>query len=176
MHLLKMPKAGENMTEGTVGRWLVAEGDRIEKDQPVVELITDKAEFDFESEEPGVLRRIVALEGSTVPVFYVLGGVAGPDEELPDIEALNKGTLEKAREAMAQSLEATGAGAGSAAPHPTARPPAAGARVRATPAARRVAKEHGVDLAEVRDKLRVKGAVNDKHVREFLGGESELKE
>ena len=166
MHLLKMPKVGENMTEGTVGRWLVSEGDRIQKDQPVVELITDKAEFEFESEHEGVLRRIVALEGSTVPVFYVLGVVAGPDEDLPDVDSLNAATLETAREAMAQSLEVTGAGSGP--PAPASRPPVAGARVRATPAARRLAKEHDLDLAAVRDALNAKGAVNDRHVRQYL--------
>src|SRR5215210_2594786 len=65
---IAMPQLGESVTEGTVGRWLKAIGDRIEKDEPLVEVVTDKVNVEVPSPEAGYLVRIAVEEGQTVPV------------------------------------------------------------------------------------------------------------
>ncbi len=134
MYLLRMPKADENMGEGTVVGWLVREGDAVAERQDCCECVADKGEFMVWSEEPGVVRRIYAPEQSVVPVGYVLAAIGASDEALSDVEAENAQLIASSREEL------------------TARDGLAvkrGARVRATPAARRLARELGVDLAEV---------------------------
>ncbi len=64
MYLLKMPKADENMGEGTVARWLVREGERVAREQDCCECVADKGEFMVWAEEPGVVRKIYAPEQS----------------------------------------------------------------------------------------------------------------
>ena len=63
-----MPMVGESVTEGTVLRWLKAEGDHIGRDEPLVEVETEKVDVEIPSPWAGVLQRIVAREGDTVPV------------------------------------------------------------------------------------------------------------
>ncbi len=127
----------------TVGPWLKAAGDPVRLGDPVVEIITDKITFEYEAEAEGVLRVIVAPEKSVVPVHYTIGVIAAEDEDLPDYEAENAELLRRL-DAGVDVHEAAQALAGP----PRARPAPEG-KVRATPAARRRAKELGVDLAEV---------------------------
>src|SRR5438093_5719187 len=65
---IAMPQLGESVTEGTVGRWLKAIGDRVERDEPLVEVVTDKVNVEIPSPEAGYLVRIAVEEGRTVPV------------------------------------------------------------------------------------------------------------
>src|SRR5687768_8691720 len=65
---IAMPQLGESVTEGTVGRWLKAVGDRVERDEPLVEIVTDKVNVEVPSPEAGYLSRIVVEEGATVAV------------------------------------------------------------------------------------------------------------
>ena len=134
MYLLRMPKADENMGEGTVVGWLVREGDAVDERQDCCECVADKGEFMVWSEEAGLLRKIYAPEQSVVPVGYVLAAIGGADEGLPDVEAENARLIARSREELTAryGLKVN-----------------RGARVRATPAARRLAKELGVDLAAV---------------------------
>ena len=158
MQLLRIPKASENLETATIGHWLKREGDRVEAGEPVVELLTDKADFALEAEESGWLRLIAAQEQSTVPVGYVIGIVAGQDEPLPDVSAENAKLLEAARAANEPS----------AAARPAARAPAAGRKLAATPAARRLAAERGVDLAAVAAELPKGTVISAEHVLRFL--------
>ena len=77
-----------------VGSWSKTVGDRVNAGDIVVELITDKAAFELQAEEEGVLRIAAATEKSTVPVGYTLAVIAKADEELPDIEAENTTLME----------------------------------------------------------------------------------
>ena len=81
-----MPQMGFDMEEGTVVRWLKAEGDNVDRGEPIVEVETDKATVEVESFASGLLRRIVVTEGITVPVGQVIGIIASADEALPTIE------------------------------------------------------------------------------------------
>ena len=121
---------------GTVGVWRRREGDPIRAGEGVVEIITSKATFDVDSPADGVLRKILAPPKSSVPVGYVLAVVGGRDEALPDVTEENERILAAfhARAAGADSLPADDT------PPPT---------VRATPGARRLARELNVDLASI---------------------------
>ncbi len=133
--LICFPKVGANVAEGTVGRWLKSEGERVEKGEPLVELITSKATFEVESPEGGVLRCVLAPEKSVLPVGYVLAVIGDGAESLPDVSPENARLL-AAFHAAAATAASSEDGDGKAS-----------VKVRATPAARRIAKELGVDLA-----------------------------
>src|SRR5919204_239615 len=75
-----MPRLGESVTEGTVTRWLKQEGERVEADEPLLEVSTDKVDTEIPSPAAGVLSRIVVQEDETVPVgaeLAVIGGGGG---------------------------------------------------------------------------------------------------
>ena len=129
----KLPDLGEGLTEGEVARWLVAEGQEIAEDDPLVEIQTDKATVDIPSPYAGTVLRILVAEGEVAPVGAVLVVIGEPGEALPP-------TL-----AEAPSGEVSRSGGGS---HSVRAPEAVG-RVQATPVARKVAQELGVDLAAV---------------------------
>jgi pyruvate/2-oxoglutarate dehydrogenase complex dihydrolipoamide acyltransferase (E2) component len=137
---ISIDRLDANIEEITIGPWMAAEGDRVELGQPLVEIISDKITFDYESEAAGVLRVIVAPERSVVPVHYVIGVIAEPGESLPDYEEHNAALLARARQGLS---------VGEAAPAAGTAPEAAAGRVRATPAARRRARELGIDIAAV---------------------------
>ena len=150
---LKMPQMGYDMEEGTVVRWLKEEGSTVVRNEPVAEIETDKAVVEFESEAEGVLLRIVASEGSIVPVgeTIALVGLEGEDadnvpsagstestdsdttirEELTS-ESERHEVQEPIRNITQESSEGT----------PTT-------RILATPVARRIADELGIDLKQV---------------------------
>ncbi len=161
---VKLPKADANMDEGTVGKWLVSEGSTVSKGDPIVEIITDKTVFEFESPKSGTLRKIVAPERSVVPPGYVLALIGDADEKLPDVQEYNRSLLES--HLKEKALTGGKEGAEKAAMPP----PSAGAekgKVRATPSARRLAAEHKIDLSEVKAIFQVE-VVNEKLVQQFL--------
>ncbi|HOX05981.1 MAG TPA: E3 binding domain-containing protein [Planctomycetota bacterium] len=168
MELIRLPKVAENITEGTVSRWLVAPDARVAREQPIVELITEKAEFEMPSPAAGRLAAVYAPERSTVPVGYVLCALAEEGEALPDVEALN---AEIVARHQAELLGTAPTPIAQPSPPPTAssHQPATGARVAASPAARRLAKEKGVDLATVAARLGLTRPVSEEDVKGFLG-------
>jgi pyruvate dehydrogenase E2 component (dihydrolipoamide acetyltransferase) len=170
--LVEMPKANENLTEATLDHWLVKAGDAVKKDQGLCEIITDKAKFDMPSPCDGVVLECVAPERALLPVGYILcaiGSAGETKDSVPkDIPARNEKLLSE-HKAAATSL--SGAGAGTDAIAATAGTPVAapaGAAVRATPVARRLAKEAGVELATIAQALKLSAPVNEKDVKAYL--------
>jgi pyruvate dehydrogenase E2 component (dihydrolipoamide acetyltransferase) len=147
------PKIDANIEEATITLWHRCEGDRVQKGEPLLEITTDKGVIDVEAPAGGILRRIVAPVSSTVPVGYVLALIGDAAEPLPDVDTANRALLQRHRAA------ATGA----AGRTPAAAP--AGA-VRATPAARRLARDKGIDLAAVQAALKVE-VVDERAVAAF---------
>lgn len=147
---IKIPQAFENMEEATIGRWLKNEGDAIHNGDALCELITEKTTFDLPVEDllaAGVLRQQVAAEKSIVPVGFIIALVGDENEELPDVSLENAAVLEKRQAASGDvSLQANPI---SSTPRAAGSTPAAGSRVRATPAARRVAKERGLSIEQI---------------------------
>ena len=145
---LTMPQMGYDMQEGTVVRWLKQEGAEVELDEVVAEIETDKATVELPSQAAGVLRRILVQEGVTVPVHTAIAIVGTPDEPLPEVSEApapaaapeSKATAEE-RPRPAPELVV------SAEPRTDAEGPPR--EVRASPVARRLAEEHGLDLARI---------------------------
>ncbi|HEX4354515.1 MAG TPA: biotin/lipoyl-containing protein, partial [Polyangiales bacterium] len=142
-----MPQLGESVVEGTVGKWLVQEGQRIEKDQPVVEILTDKADSEINAPEAGVLTKIVAQEGATITVGEVLAEI--------EANAQASAPAAKAAPAPVAAAPAPSAKRASVPPPPSAAAPSADVQARAdgggapSPAVRKLAREQGVDLSGV---------------------------
>jgi pyruvate dehydrogenase E2 component (dihydrolipoamide acetyltransferase) len=129
----KLPDLGEGLTEGEIGRWLVAEGDEIAEDDLLVEIQTDKTTVEIPSPFAGVVTKIFVAEGDVVPVGTVLVAIAGANDVAEP-------------ESSSPSVPLTPA---STAAPVIAAPAAAGARVHATPLVRRLAAELQVDLSGV---------------------------
>ena len=143
--LIPMPKWGMTMQEGTVGSWLKAEGDRVEAGEEIVEIESDKAIQLVESPASGILARILVTAGETVPITTPIAVIADEGEEVPE-EMIGRGRWQP------QPSPETEAAAASSEPAPTAAPTAPrrrGGRVPASPAAKRLAREHDVDLGSI---------------------------
>src|ERR671910_1591725 len=87
----KLPDLGEGLTEGEIARWLVAEGEEIAEDDPLVEIQTDKTTVEIPSPAAGIVSRILAAEGDVVPVGNVIvvigdGSAATAESEQPSAE------------------------------------------------------------------------------------------
>jgi pyruvate dehydrogenase E2 component (dihydrolipoamide acetyltransferase) len=140
-----MPRLSDSMEEGTILKWLVAEGDAVAEGQPLVEVETDKAVVPVEADAAGELLRIMVGEGASAPVGAPIAmlGVAG--ETLPE-----RGSAEALAAVGAPAEPAVAATSAPAAPIPASAgngTPAPGARVKASPLARRIATELNVDIA-----------------------------
>jgi pyruvate dehydrogenase E2 component (dihydrolipoamide acetyltransferase) len=133
---ITMPRLSDSMEEGTVARWLVAVGSTVERGQVLAEIDTDKATMEYEAEVSGTVLALVVGEGADAPIGATIAWVGDPGEEPP------------AGDGAAPSEPS----AAVADPPPSVATPApgtAGGRVNASPVARRLARELGVDLATV---------------------------
>ncbi len=137
-----MPQMGYDMKEGTVVKWRKKEGDTVSRGEVIAEIETDKAVVEMESIAGGVLRKIVAPEGKVVPVGETIAIIGTPEEPIPEVGA-PPGKQPETQAAAAP----TQAPAAPAAPTEAATTPAG--EVKASPIARRLAREKGVDLAKV---------------------------
>ena len=132
-----MPQMGFDMTEGKVARWLKKIGDPVKQGEAVVEIETDKVNIESEAQGDGVLREILVNEGSTVPVKTMIAIIGTPDEDLTAIKA--EAGLVAAPAAATQAV---------AQPIVSAAAPTAGdGRIKASPLAKRIAQEKGLNLA-----------------------------
>ncbi len=165
MAKVRMPQLGESVAEGTIGRWLKKPGDRVEKYEPIVEVVTDKVNAEVPSPYAGVLTAILAEEGATVPNNADIAEI-----ETSDVDAAPAPTS-SAPDAASSAPSATAnppaqvPGVRAAAPAPAdvpvvpAAPPAPAPALppepgdpdaRMTPAVRRLLREHGLSAAQVR--------------------------
>jgi pyruvate dehydrogenase E2 component (dihydrolipoamide acetyltransferase) len=139
---VKLPRLGQGMESGTIVKWLKAEGDQVEKGEPLYELDTDKVTQEVEAEASGVLLKIAVAEGEA-DVGTTIAVIGEQGEEIPAISAAPAGPAkEETREESAASD-----GNGRAQEAVSIQP--AGGRVKASPLARRIARERGIDLASL---------------------------
>jgi len=156
-----MPQMGESIFEGTITKWLKKPGDKVERDEPLFEISTDKVDAEIPSPSAGVLKEIKVNEGQTVPIQTVVavidgaGSAAAAPAPAPAKPA--------APAAPVAAAPATPPAARSVAPRPAAPAPAAaapaqaaptqprsgGERIHSSPLVRRMAAEHGIDLTAV---------------------------
>lgn len=164
---VRMPRVDANIEEGTIGRWLVACGQPVRAGRPLVEIITDKAAFELEAEQDGVLRAQVAPTKSVVPVGYVIALVgADADEPLPDVADENEVLLVAYRRSLVGGLAQPEGASGDAAAIENAPAPSVPKATQATPAARRLADETGVSLDDLAS--RVRGVIRRSDVEDEL--------
>lgn len=130
-----MPKFGMAQEEATIVRWYKQEGERVQQGEPLLEVMTDKVSMDVEAPASGVLLKAYYDEDQVVPVTLLIGYIGQPGEEIPEEEPL------PAPEEAAKPVAVPGA------PRPAVKAPAG--KVKATPAARRLAREKGIDLSLV---------------------------
>jgi len=140
-----MPQLGESVTEGTVDHWLKHEGDFVKRDEPLVEVVTDKVNAEIPSPFEGTLVKISAAEGETVRVGAVIG----------QIEVAGAGTAESPARAIevahAEVPPVPGGGRATATPaQPASAEDGNGERAKLSPAVRKLAAEHGIDAASLR--------------------------
>jgi len=135
-----MPRLSLTMKEGTVGTWYKKEGDNVEKGEPLVEVFSEKATYDLEAPASGILRKILVQENDEAPVDAVLAVITAPDESFSEAEI----SVE-----IPKAVEGTEK------------------RVLASPAAKRLAREHGIDLALVKGSG-PEGRIVEEDVRRFI--------
>lgn len=186
---LKMPKLGESVTEGTIGKWLKQPGDKIEKYDLLVEVQTDKVNTEIPAEVSGTLKEIKVNEGETVPVGALLAVFETAEAGAAAAKQVESGAGEGTVSPKVQPQQAAPAApaqppamrpaASAAAPGPsgngrataaTAAPPPSGVApedIRATPAVRKLAAEHGIDLGNIRG-TGLNGRVSRKDVEDAV--------
>jgi 2-oxoglutarate dehydrogenase E2 component (dihydrolipoamide succinyltransferase) len=159
-----MPQMGESIFEGTITKWLKKPGDKVERDEPLFEISTDKVDAEIPSPSAGVLKEIKVGEGQTVPIQTVVGVIdsagsatgASAPAPAPGPAKSQAPTPAKAP-AAAAPMPAPAPVSRPAAPAPVAVASApavsasasSGERIHSSPLVRRMAKEHGIDLATV---------------------------
>jgi pyruvate dehydrogenase E2 component (dihydrolipoamide acetyltransferase) len=145
---LKMPALSPTMEEGTLARWLVKEGDTVKSGDILAEIETDKATMEFEAVDEGTISQILVAEGTDgVKVGTIIAMIAGEDEAATPAPA-PKAVAKPAAAASAKAATApVAAPAAAPAPQPAPTPkPATSDRVIASPLAKRIAEQKGIDL------------------------------
>ena len=146
---LKMPALSPTMEEGTLAKWLVKEGDEVKSGDLLAEIETDKATMEFEAVDEGVISQILVAEGTDgVKVGTVIAVIAGEDEDLREAKAAPAAAPAPV---PAKDVAPAEAGAATVSAPPPAVPASAGTtnvgdRIKASPLARRLAAEQGIDL------------------------------
>ena len=138
-----MPQMGYDMHEGKVVRWLKKEGEEVIRGEVIAEIETDKATVEYEAYTGGVVAKIVAAEGMTIPVGGLIAVLTAPGEAIPE-DILTDAALDAPAEAPPATAAAEVPASAAA-----AAPGASDEEVRASPLARRMAKERGVDLSSI---------------------------
>jgi pyruvate dehydrogenase E2 component (dihydrolipoamide acetyltransferase) len=134
---------GYDMHEGKVVRWLKKEGEEVTRGEVIAEIETDKATVEYEAYTGGVMAKIVAEEGVAIPVGGLIAVMTAPGEAIPE-DILTDAAIASAADSPAPAAAAVEA---PEAPIPAAAAPADTEEVRASPLARRLARERGFDLA-----------------------------
>ncbi len=170
MHRVVVPQLFENMEEATIGQWLVSEGQSVQKEQPLCELITEKVTLELPAQAEGVVRQLVAPGKAIVPTGFVIALIGDENAEVPDVSAENAKlkpdeTLAPHPMSAPARADITSEGATPATSKTQNAP--SGGRLRATPAARRAAKVAGVALEDVAEKFPDK-VLSEDDVKSFV--------
>jgi 2-oxoglutarate dehydrogenase E2 component (dihydrolipoamide succinyltransferase) len=145
-----MPQMGESIVEGTITKWLKKPGDKIQRDEPLFEISTDKVDAEIPAPASGVLQEIKVSEGTTVGVNTVVGTIAADGEAAAaPVKAAPAATPAPAEKKEEKKLSAVAAPALSSAPPPQESADAGAEEARSSPLVRKIAREHGINLAQV---------------------------
>jgi pyruvate dehydrogenase E2 component (dihydrolipoamide acetyltransferase) len=144
-----MPQMGESIFEGTITKWLKKAGDKIERDEPLFEISTDKVDAEIPSPSAGVLKEIKVAEGQTVPIQTVVAVIeAGADGAAAAAAPAKPATTTPAPPPAAKSAAPSPAPSAPAAPQQQTAA-TSGEKVRSSPLVRKIAREHNIDVSQV---------------------------
>lgn len=150
--IVELPRLSDTMEEGVIAKWHISEGDKVKRGQLVADIETDKATMEFESFDAGVVLRLVASEGETMPIGTAIAVLGKPGEDVESALASHGGggasVTEIASPAGAVEVEAKAAVAVPTSAVTTSAERVPG-RIAASPLARRLARERGIDLTAV---------------------------
>ena len=133
-----MPQMGESIFEGTITKWLKKPGDKVERDEPLFEISTDKVDAEIPSPSAGVLKEIKVGEGQTVPIQTIVGVIDAAGSAAPAAAPAPAVPKPSAPAPAAAPVAAALVSSGST-----------GERIHSSPLVRRMAKEHGIDLSTI---------------------------
>jgi pyruvate dehydrogenase E2 component (dihydrolipoamide acetyltransferase) len=162
-----MPQMGESIVEGTITKWLKKPGDKIQRDEPLFEISTDKVDAEIPAPASGVLQEIKVTEGTTVQVNTVVGTIASDGEGAAVKPAAEKKAAPAPPPAKAQTP--TPAALKSAAPPTPAARPEEEDHARSSPLVRKIAREHGVNLSQV-EGTGLGGRITKQDILAFIEG------
>ncbi|HKC21842.1 MAG TPA: dihydrolipoamide acetyltransferase family protein [Gaiellaceae bacterium] len=142
---IKLPRLGQGMESGTIVRWLKSEGDKVEKGEPLYELDTDKVTQEVEADASGVLLKIAVTEGE-VPVGETIAVIGEQGEA---VQVADNGQEEDASARAREQERERGVAASAEQVAEIRQPSTTNGRIKASPLARRIARERGIDLSNV---------------------------
>jgi pyruvate dehydrogenase E2 component (dihydrolipoyllysine-residue acetyltransferase) len=182
-----MPQMGESIFEGTITKWLKKPGDKVERDEPLFEISTDKVDAEIPSPSAGVLKEIKVGEGKTVPIQTVVGVIDAAGDGAAKAAAPAPVPTQKAAEPARPAAPAPASKPQIVPPTQSPRPAApspvpvaasgpgpapartAGDRIHSSPLVRRMAKEHGIDLATISG-TGAGGRISKQDIEAYLAG------
>ena len=143
-----MPQMGESIVEGTITKWLKKPGDKVQRDEPLFEISTDKVDAEIPAPASGVLQEIKVAEGTTVGINTVVGSISVDGEAAAPAKATPAATStpkeEKKEDKKSAASPAASVASASATPEP-----AEDEEARSSPLVRKIAREHGVSLSQI---------------------------
>jgi pyruvate dehydrogenase E2 component (dihydrolipoamide acetyltransferase) len=164
-----MPQMGESIVEGTITKWLKKPGDKVQRDEPLFEISTDKVDAEIPSPAAGVLQEIKVAEGATVQVNTVVGTISS-DGEAPAKSAPKAAPAVEKKSAPPPPVAAK--------PAPAPEPPAVqetshdeDEHARSSPLVRKIAREHNVDISQVSGSG-LGGRITKQDIMAFIEGKS----
>ena len=175
-----MPQMGESIAEGTVSKWLKKVGDSVERDEPILEISTDKVDAEIPAPQGGILAEVVVGEGETVEVGTIIAYIEANESVAATMAP--PAVVEAADQPTAEALAEPPVEVAKVSPPPSAAVGVSGRaeestaeerlRHRSTPLVRRMAEEHGIDLAELEGYGSGHGGrVTKRDLLEYLGGD-----
>jgi 2-oxoglutarate dehydrogenase E2 component (dihydrolipoamide succinyltransferase) len=165
-----MPQMGESIVEGTITKWLKKPGDKIQRDEPLFEISTDKVDAEIPAPASGVLQEIKVAEGATVGVNTIVGTIAADGEAAaPAKTPVPASVPPAAREEKKEEKKAAPA------PPPAATPVAheEDEETRSSPLVRKIAREHGVSLSQISG-TGLGGRITKQDIMAFIEGQSSV--
>jgi pyruvate dehydrogenase E2 component (dihydrolipoamide acetyltransferase) len=165
-----MPQMGESIVEGTITKWLKKPGDKVQRDEPLFEISTDKVDAEIPAPASGVLQEIKVTEGTTVNVNTVVGTIAvdgevavAPAKAAAPPRAEEKKTEEKKPEATKSAPAAP--------PSPAPAAHEEDEEARSSPLVRKIAREHGISLSQVSG-TGLGGRITKQDIQSFIENQS----
>jgi pyruvate dehydrogenase E2 component (dihydrolipoamide acetyltransferase) len=160
-----MPQMGESIVEGTITKWLKKPGDKVQRDEPLFEISTDKVDAEIPAPASGVLQEIKVTEGTTVGVNTVVGTIAVDGEAASPAKAAPAPEKPAAEKPAPEKKAAPPVAAAPVAPSPA--PHEEDEEARSSPLVRKIAREHGVQLSQVSG-TGLGGRITKQDIQQFI--------